>query len=158
MFRIALIGTTSVILLLAAGSIASARGIGPTNSVYGHALNLTSHVGQMSTGDVANTHGTTTSMPGSSETMAGNFAHAADQMRVRAAQMEAATHMQPATAMDPANGMQSGSLETGTGYMDPGSTPNAGTTGVNSGSSTPMGTTGTGTTHMGGSGGSMMGR
>src|SRR5450830_940048 len=96
MFRIALIGTISVVLLLAAGSIASARGIGPTNGGYGHALNVTSHVERTSTGDTTTPGGTST-MPGSSETMASNFAHAADQMRSRAAQMEAATHMQPAT-------------------------------------------------------------
>lgn len=160
MFRIALIGTISVVLLLAAGSIAFARGVGPTNGGYGHTLNMTSQVGRMYTGDITTPGGTIT-MPGSSETMANNFAHAVDQMRARAAQMEAATHMQPATGTDPGYGMQSGSAGTGTGYMgtgNMGSTTNTGTTGSSTGSGAHMGTTGTGTTHTSGSGSSMMGR
>lgn len=164
MIRIALIGTISVVLLLAAGTIASAKGIGPVNRGYGHTFNVTGHVGRMFTGDTTTTGGTTT-MPGSSQTMAGYIAYAAEQMRARAAQMAAVTDMQPATGMDPGYGMQSdnmdpGNMDTGTGYMDPGnmgSTASTGTMGSSTGSGAQMGITGTGTTHTSG-GGSMMGR
>lgn len=160
MFRIALIGMISVVLLLAAGSMALARGVNPTNGIYDHALNVTSQVGSMHTGDTT-TPGVTTTMPGSGATMASHFAQAVDQMRTRASQMEAATHMQPATGMDPGNGMQTGSMGTGTGYTDPGSmgsTTSTGTMGTSTGSGAMMGTTGTGTTNTSGSSGSMMRR
>src|SRR5665811_2256947 len=94
MYRIALTGTISVVLLLVAAAIASASGVsytnGGTNGEYGHALNATSHVGSMYTGDTTTTDGTTT-MPGSygetgyNETMASHIGHAADQMREHAA-------------------------------------------------------------------------
>lgn len=128
MYRIALTGTISVVLLLVAAAIASASGvsytIGGTNGEYGHALNATGHVGSMYTGDTTTTDDTTT-MPGYSETgynetMASHIGNAADQMREHAEQMEATTSMQTAPGMDPDNGygMQSENMGTGTGYMD----------------------------------------
>ncbi|MHB9111752.1 MAG: hypothetical protein ACYC4D_03870 [Thermoleophilia bacterium] len=173
MFRIALIGTISVVLLLAAVSIASARGVGPANGGgYGHTLNTTSQMGRMFTGDTTTTGGTTTpgsftTMPGSSETMANHIARAADQMRIHTAQVEAATRMQPATGEEAGYGMQPGNMITGTGYMEPGNmepTTDTGTMGSGTGSGAQTGIMGTGATGTsgssmtGGSGGSMMRR
>ncbi|MHB9054018.1 MAG: hypothetical protein ACYC5F_08570 [Thermoleophilia bacterium] len=171
MFKIALIGTISVILLLAAGTIASAKGIGPTSSSNGRVVNDAGLVGRMTTGHTTASGGGAT-MPGSSGTMASHVADAANQMSsARAAQMAATAqaHMQAATGTDPAyamQAMQAGSAGTGSGYMGTGSTGSAvtmmgsstagtGATG-GTGSTTHMGATGTGTTRAGS--GSMMGR
>lgn len=147
MFRIALIGTISAVLLLAAGTIASAEGISPFNS-NGHKFGVVSQVGRMASGQTTTTSdGTTTA--GSSETMASHIAYVTEQMRAHNAQMETATHMQPSNGTGTGYGMQSGSMGTGTGYMGTSNMgPNMGTTG------TGMGTN---TAQMGG-GGSMMGR
>ncbi|MHB8859427.1 MAG: hypothetical protein ACYC6Z_08110 [Thermoleophilia bacterium] len=165
MFKIALIGTVSVILLLAAGTIASAKGIGPASGGNGHAVNDAAIVGRMTTGQTA---AGGTAMPATNGTMAGYVVAAANQMSsARAAQMAAAaqTHMQQATGTDPGYGMQSGGA--GTGYMGTGTGGTAtggsmmgpsttGTTTGNTGSTTHMGTTGDSTTRAGS--GSMMTR
>lgn len=167
MFRITLLGTISLVLLLAAASIASANGVGYTNYDSGHAVNATAHLGWMYTGGTT-TNGNAETMPSSVATMANHIENASVQMREHAAQMEAANHMQ-ATGMDPGYGMQSGNMETGTGYMDTNNmeygsgymdSGNTGTMGSSTGSGSHMGTTGTGgtgTTQTSGSG-SMMGR
>lgn len=177
MFRIALLGTISVVLILAAASIASANGVSYRNDDFGHAVNSTTHMGWMYTGETTTT-GNAETMPSSVETMANHIENASVQMREHAAQLEATNHMQQSTVMDPGYGMQSGHMETGTGYMDTnnmeygsgymgsgntgnmGSSTNSGTMGSSTGSGSHMGTTGTGgtgTTHTSGSS-SMMGR
>lgn len=125
-FRVTSISIIAVVLLLAAGSLASARGLGYTDRGYGHGLEVATHPGSLHGGDTTTTgHAATGStMPGSTETMANHFALAAGQMRAHAAQVEAASHMQQPAEMDPAYGtpgygMQTGNAGTGTGYMDP---------------------------------------
>ncbi|MHB8793420.1 MAG: hypothetical protein ACYC6O_08810 [Thermoleophilia bacterium] len=172
MFKIILIGTISLVLLLAAVSVASARGVGPTNDDYGHTFDMTSHMGRTQTSDI-NTIGDTTA---GTTTMANHFARAADQMRVHALQVETANHMQQTTGMEPGYYMQPGDtgtgtgymdpgyMDPGTGYMDPGTNPGTGymdpgTMSGNAGTGAQMGTMGTGTSPAGyGGGGSMMGR
>jgi hypothetical protein len=141
MFKIALIGTVSLVLLLAAGTIASAKGIGTTQDRYGY-MQVGSQVGRMAAANTTATHISGT-------TMASHMANIVGQMRTRASQMQTANQMSPATNMDPGYTTQPGNMGTGTGYMDPGTTNNMGTTS----SGTGMGTT---TTHAGS--GSMMGR
>lgn len=150
MFRIALIGTISVVILLAVGSVAYARGVGRTPG-DGYTLNVTSHAGRMITSDTITSDGAMT-MPGSSETMASHISQATTQMRARYAQVHAATNMQPATGMDPVDpgyGMQSGNMgsTTGTG---------TGTSGGSAGSGDQMGSPATGN-HTGSDSSSMMG-
>lgn len=180
MFKIILIGTISLVLLLAAVSVASARGVGTSNDGYGHTFDMTSHMGRTQTSDI-NTIGDTTA---GTITMANHFAQAADQMRVHALQVETANHMQQTTGMEPGYYMQPGDTGTGTGYMDPGymepgtgymdpgymdpgTNPGTGymdpgTMSGNAGTGAQMGTMGTGTSSAGsagyGGGGSMMGR
>ena len=177
MFRFALLGTISVVLLLAAASFASAGGVSYMHGDSGHTLNATTHMGWNNSGDTTTT-GDVASMPRSVEAMATNMENAAVQMREHAARMEATNHMQQSTEMDPGYGMQYGNMETGTvymdtnnmeygsGYMDSGNTgdmgspTNSGTMGSSTGSGSHMGTIGTGgtgTTHTSGSS-SMMGR
>jgi hypothetical protein len=144
MFRIALIGTVSVVLLLVAASIASASGVSYTNGGFGHALDATSHMGRMYTGDTT-TNGAATTMHSSSETMADHIKYASVGMR---------EHMNTDNM-----GYGSGYMDAGSNTGNMGSSTNSGTMGNGTVSGSYIGTTGTGgsgTTHT--SGGSMMGR
>lgn len=148
MFKFALIGTVSMVMLLVAGSFAYASGVGPASGGYGNALNVASHAGTMTTGGTTTTGGAVT-MPGSSETIANHVARAIEMMSARATQIQATAQMQRATTMDPVDtgyGMQSGNM---------GSTTGMGTSSGSTGSGTLMGTSSSSTTHTGSS--SMMG-
>ncbi|MBI5869958.1 MAG: hypothetical protein HZB44_03215 [Actinobacteria bacterium] len=151
-FRVTSIIIISAVLLLAAGSLASARESGYMDGGYGHRLDVATHPGSLQGGDTATAGraATGSTMPGSSGTMADHFALAAGQMRAHAAQVEAASHMQQPAGMGPAYGtpgygMQTGDSGTGTGYMDPADMgPGTGGTGyMDPGTMGPAGDAGT---------------
>lgn len=136
-FRVISISIIAVVLVLAAASLASARGLGYTNGGYGHGLDVATHPGSLHGGDTTTAGHTATgsTMPGSSGTIADHFTLAAGRMRAHAAQVEAASHMQQPAGMEPASGtpgygMQPGDAGTGTGYMDPADMGGPGTGGA----------------------------